>query len=103
LLSPDATGLSANTITRLKAGWTEEYERWSRRDLSTLRYVYFWADGIYFRPRLDFDKQCLLVIVGADEVGNKDIIGLGGGCRESAQSWSPQFRLLGHVRRNPAS
>jgi transposase-like protein len=73
LLGPDAPGLSATTITRLKAAWAEEYERWSKRDLSAKRYVYFWVDGIYFRPRLDHDKQCLLVIIGADEVGNKDM------------------------------
>ena len=96
LLGPDAPGLSASTITRLKAGWTEEYERWSRRDLSTKRYVYFWADGIYFRPRLDHDKQCLLVIIGADEAGNKDIIGLSDGYRESAQSWLELLLDLKH-------
>ena len=87
LLGADAPGLSPTTISRLKAAWAEEYERWSRRDLSAKRYVYFWADGIYFRPRLDHDKQCLLVIIGADEVGNKDIVGLSDGYRESAQSW----------------
>ena len=87
LLGAQAPGLSATTITRLKAAWAEEYERWSRRDLSAKRYVYFWADGIYFRPRLDHDKQCLLVIIGADAVGNKDIVALGDGYRESEQSW----------------
>ncbi len=87
LLGPDAPGLSPTTITRLKMAWADEYERWTRRDLSAKRYVYFWADGIYFRPRLDHDKQCLLVIIGADEVGNKDIVGLSDGYRESAQSW----------------
>ena len=87
LLGPDAPGLSPTTITRLKMAWADEYERWSKRDLSAKRYVYFWADGIYFRPRLDHDKQCLLVIIGADEVGNKDIVGLSDGYRESAQSW----------------
>lgn len=87
LLGPDAPGLSAATIARLKAAWADDYERWTRRDLSTKRYVYFWADGVYFQPRLDHDKQCLLVIIGADEVGNKDIVGLSDGYRESAQSW----------------
>ncbi len=96
LLGPDAPGLSASTITRLKSGWTEEYERWSRRDLSAKRYVYFWADGIYFRPRLDHDKQCLLVIIGADERGNKDIVGLSDGYRESAQSWLELLLDLKH-------
>ena len=87
LLGPDAPGLSPTTITRLKAIWADEYDRWTRRDLSAKRYVYFWADGVYFSPRLDHDKQCLLVIIGADAAGNKDIVGLSDGYRESAQSW----------------
>ncbi len=87
LLGSDAPGLSATTIVRLKATWADDYERWTRRDLSAKRYVYFWADGIYFRPRLDHDKQCLLVVIGADEIGNKDIVGLSDGYRESEQSW----------------
>ena len=87
LLGPDAPGLTASTIGRLKAVWQDEYEAWQKRDLSARRYVYFWADGIYFSPRMDHDKQCLLVIVGADDKGNKDIVGLMDGYRESAQSW----------------
>ena len=87
LLGPDAPGLSASTITRLKTAWADDYACWTRRDLSAKRYVYFWADGIYFRPRLDHDKQCLLVIIGADEKGAKDIVGLCDGYRESEQSW----------------
>ena len=51
LLGLDAPGLTASTITRLKALWWDEYEAWQRRDLSTRRYVYFWADGVYFSPR----------------------------------------------------
>ena len=43
LLGPDAPGLSATTITRLKADWWDDYERWSKRDLSARRYVYFAA------------------------------------------------------------
>ncbi len=87
LLGPDAPGLAASTIGRLKAVWWDEYEAWRRRDLSARRYVYFWADGVYFSPRLDHDKQCVLVIIAADALGNKDIVGLMDGYRESAQSW----------------
>ena len=87
LLGPDAPGLSATTITRLKVTWAEDYEQWQRRDLSARRYVYFWVDGVYFQPRLDYDRQCLLVIIGADEMGNKDVVGLSDGYRESTQSW----------------
>jgi len=87
LLGPDAPGLSATTIARLKATWADEYECWLRRDLSAKRYVYIWADGVYFQPRLEHDRQCLLVIIGADEIGNKDVVGLSDGYRESEQSW----------------
>ena len=87
LLGPDAPGLSATTIARLKAAWAADYERWTRRDLAAKRYVYFWADGVYFQPRLEHDKQCLLVIIGADAIGNKDIVGLSDSYRESEQSW----------------
>ena len=87
LLGPDAPGLAASTIARLKSVWQDEYEVWSKRDLSARRYVYFWADGVYFSPRMDHDKQCVLVIIAADAIGNKDIVGLVDGYRESAQSW----------------
>ena len=87
LLGPDAPGLAASTIGRLKACWWDEYEAWQRRDLSARRYVYFWADGVYFSPRMEHDKQCVLVIIGADAKGHKDIVGMVDGYRESAQSW----------------
>ena len=87
LLGADAPGLAASTIGRLKAVWWDEFEAWQRRDLAARRYVYFWADGVYFSPRMEHDKQCVLVIIGADAMGNKDIVGLIDGYRESAQSW----------------
>ena len=87
LLGPNAAGLSSSTISRLKADWWDEYDRWQRRDLSTRRFVYIWADGVYFRPRMAEEKQCVLVLIGADEWGRKEIIGLADGYRESTQSW----------------
>ena len=87
LLGPDAPGLSASTITRLKAVWQEELARWEKRDLSNRRFVYFWADGIHFQPRMEHAKQCILVIIGADEWGKKELLAIGDGYRESAQSW----------------
>ena len=84
LLGPDAPGLAASTITRLKALWWDE--AWQKRDLSARRYVHFWADVVYFSPRMEHEKQCVLVIIGADERGHKDIVGMVNGYRESAQS-----------------
>jgi transposase-like protein len=87
LLGSDAPGLSATTIRRLVAVWQEEHERWQGRDLSTKRYVYVWADGVYFTPRLEHDKQCILVLIGADAHGKKELLAIDDGFRESEQSW----------------
>jgi putative transposase len=87
LLGPDALGLSAATIRRLSESWQAEHERWRGRDLSTRRYVYLWADGVYFTPRLEHERQCLLVLIGADASGRKELLAIEDGFRESAQSW----------------
>ena len=87
LLGKDAGGLSASTIARLKEAWSDEHARWSKRDLSAKRYVYFWVDGIHVQARLEDDAQCLLVIIGATPEGKKELVGLIDGVRESAQSW----------------
>jgi putative transposase len=87
LLGKDAGGLSASTVGRLKEAWSEEHARWSKRDLSAKRYVYFWVDGIHVQARLEDEAQCLLVIIGATPEGKKELVGLIDGVRESAQSW----------------
>jgi hypothetical protein len=38
-------------IVRLKDKWSQEYEAWSRRDLSEKHFDYFWADGIQVNVR----------------------------------------------------
>jgi putative transposase len=87
LLGRDASGLSASTIGRLKEAWSEEHARWSKRDLSAKRYIYFWVDGIHVQARLEDTAQCLLIIIGATPEGRKELVGLTDGVRESAHSW----------------
>ena len=87
LLGPKAPGLSATTVRRLTEAWQEEHERWQKRDLTARRYVYLWADGVHFTPRLDHERQCLLVLIGADAQGRKELLAVEDGFRESAQSW----------------
>jgi putative transposase len=87
LLGPEAPGLSAATVRRLSEAWQEEHARWQRRDLSARRYVYLWADGVYFTPRLEHERQCLLVLIGADASGRKELVAVEDGFGESAQSW----------------
>ena len=96
LLGKDAPGLSASTISRLKEMWSDEHERWRKRDLSARRYVYVWADGIYLQARLDEEKQCILVLIGATPEGRKELIGFTDGARESAQDWRELLLDLKH-------
>jgi putative transposase len=79
--------LSASAIGRLKDGWLDEHTAWQRRDLSAKRYVYIWADGIHLQARLEDEKQCILVLIGATPEGRKELVGFTDGARESAQDW----------------
>ena len=88
LLGPEAPNLSSDTILRLRKSWEEELAHWRARDLSARRYVYIWADGIYFQARMEDQSQCMLVIIGATPEGRKELLGFTSGYRESAQSWS---------------
>ncbi len=94
LLGEKASGLSSTNITRLKEIWEQDYQSWQTRRFDNVRYVYVWADGIYFNIRLDEDRPCMLVLIGATEDGQKEFIGLHDGVRESKQSWKDFLQNL---------
>ena len=84
----EAKGLSANVVSRLKAHWSEEWQQWDRWDLSSARYVYWWADGIHTGVKSEgANGQCLLVIVGVTPDGRKERVAIADGFRESTVSW----------------
>jgi putative transposase len=88
LLGDEAKGMSANVVSRLKAQWSDEWRQWDRRDLSTARYVYWWADGIHTGVKSEgADGQCLLVIIGVTPDGRKERVAIADGFRESQASW----------------
>lgn len=86
--------LSAGSIQRLKAKWNLEYEQWQKEDLSGLKVVYWWADGVYVKAGLEKDKAALLVIIGALESGDKVLLACESGYRESKESWKDVLRGL---------
>jgi putative transposase len=88
LVGPDCPGLSATTVTRLKSVWEQEFQQWNRRSLEGKQYVYVWADGVHFNIRLEEDRQCILVLMGATADGKKELIAVVDGFRESEQSWN---------------
>jgi putative transposase len=87
LVGPECPGLSASTVTRLLDGWQAEYHEWSNRSLADKRYVYLWVDGVHFNIRLEEDRQCILVLMGATADGKKELVAIVDGYRESEQSW----------------
>jgi len=87
ILGPGAAGLSATNIVRLKALWEQDYKAWNARDFELKRYVYFWVDGIHFNVRLDEERSCILVIMGANESGRKELLAVSDGYAESKASW----------------
>lgn len=94
ILGKDIIGFSAENVVRMKQVWETDYKRWIERDLSRSRYVYWWVDGIYFNVRLDDDRQCILVIIGAKADGSKELIAVVDGFRESKESWASIIREL---------
>src|SRR5437868_358880 len=90
LVGEDAPALSPNVVVRLTKQWGQEYDEWSRRELAEKQYVYVWADGIHVNVRLEDEarqRQCLLVLMGASPDGQKELITVVDGYRESEQSW----------------
>ena len=94
LLGSEGAGLSASTINRLLKIWQDEYRQWRTRSLRDNDYVYVWADGVYFKVRLEEDKVACLVIIGVLADGSKEVIALEDGYRESKESWASLLRDL---------
>jgi putative transposase len=94
LLGEDAAGLSPTNIARLTACWEKEYADFRHRELSGREYVYVWVDGVHFNIRLEDDRLCTLVMIGALPNGEKELLAVEDGYRESAESWKMVLREL---------
>ncbi len=90
----ETAALSRNAIVRLKQRWESEYRVWCSRMLNEYRYAYIWADGVYLGAGVDREKTALLCVVGAREDGEKELLGMELGYRESTESWSGVLRSL---------
>ncbi len=95
ILGVNCPGFSSSTVSDMLTVWQKQYLDWNKRSLIGKRYVYFWADGIHLKVRLGEEtKVSLLVIVGATEDGEKELVGIYSGYRESTQSWCDFLRDL---------
>jgi len=94
LVGPEAKGLSAPVVARLKRRWSQEYRTWRQSSLGKERWVYLWADGIYSGVRADEERLCALVVIGVNERGHKRFLAIEDGMRESKMSWADLLRDL---------
>ena len=94
LLGEDAAGLSPTAIARLVKVWEAEYAAFRARDLSDRDCVYVWADGVHFNVRLEEDRLCTPVLIGARPDGQQEVIAVEDGYRESTESWLAVLRDL---------
>ena len=90
----DGAPLSPASLLRLKAQWQQEYTAWKQRRLDGLEVVYIWADGLYVKAGLEDTKAALLVMIGALTNGQKVVLAVESGQRESKESWGMMLRDL---------
>lgn len=101
LLGDDAGGLSSSSISALKRTWKNDLEKWQSRPIEE-SFAYIWADGVNVKVRLGNDKRLsLLVLVGVNEKGEKKLLALESGYRESKENWKSIFRDLLKRGMNP--
>src|SRR5438552_13981555 len=86
-LVDETAAVSPSSILKLKADWQQEYETWKKRPLRG-RYVYLYADGVYLKAGTERDTTAVLVVLGVDEHGHKELLAMDEGYRESTASWS---------------
>jgi transposase-like protein len=56
--------------------------------------VDLWVDGIHFNVRLEDERSCILVMIGATQDGRKELLAVHDGYRESKLSWLEILRDL---------
>jgi len=93
----ETSPLSPASVTRLKQAWKQEYETWRQRRLDGHRYLYLWVDGVYLRAGQEEEKTALLCVLGLREDGEKELLAMTPGYRESTESWAAVLREIGRA------
>ncbi len=85
LVGRGSKGFSPALVSRLKKKWNKGYEELRKQPIEG-EWFYLWVDEIYSKMRKKSDKVCLLVVMGVNSRGEKKILALEDGFRESAES-----------------
>jgi transposase-like protein len=87
--------LSASRMRRLNEELTTQLQQWRERPLSSA-YPYVYLDAVYAAVNWGgaVTDLAILVAVGVNEAGYREIIGVGSGDAESAETWREFLRSL---------
>jgi putative transposase len=88
--------ISAGEVSRCSRELVEAIENWRNRNLSLMRFKYLFCDGVYFEMRVSrsIERISVLVVIGVTETGQKQVISIQSGDKESASSWRETFKDL---------
>lgn len=88
--------ISAGEVSRCSQRLVKAIEDWRNRDLSLMKFKYLFCDGVYFDMRIarTVEKVSVLVVIGVTESGQRQVIGLQSGDKESAANWRELFKDL---------
>ena len=90
------TKVSPGTISNLNKKAYENIEKWRSRPLSGESYPYVYVDGIFLKRCWgeEFENVSILVAIGVNEDGYREIIGAAEGLKEDLESWKNFFVWL---------
>lgn len=94
LLGEGAAGLNPTNIGWLTATWDEDYQAFRHRDLSKCDYIYVWVGGTPIHRGTSLFDECMLVVIGVQSDGAKELVAIEDGYRERTESWASMLRDL---------
>ena len=88
--------ISAGEVSNVNNELIEEAEKWRTRDLSEDSFKYIFVDGVCFDMRIgkSIESVPVLVAIGIKKTGQKLVLGLQAGDKESASNWREFFKDL---------
>ena len=88
--------VSPATISELNKKAYVNIEEWRTRHLGERKYTYVYVDGIYLKRNWggSFENISVLVAIGVNEDGYREVLGAAEGMKEDKASWHSFFQWL---------
>lgn len=88
--------ISATEVSNSGKALADEVDKWRNRDLSQEKIKYLFVDGVCFDMRIgdSIESTPVLAVIGVTETGQRLVLGLQAGDKESASCWREFFKDL---------